>query len=113
MVDKPVTWLGSSRDDARAFPKVARERVGYALQLVQRGADAPDWRPMPSVGRGVREIRVQVGRQFRVLYVTRFADAIYVLHAFEKKSQRTAQSDLDVARQRLASLRQTPRENLR
>lgn len=110
MTEKPVAWLGSSLVDVRAFPKVARERLGYALDRIQRGLEPPDWKPMPSVGPGVREIRVQVGRQFRVLYVTRFAEAIYVLHAFEKKSQKTPAADIERARKRLATIRRSASE---
>ena len=113
VTEKPVAWLGSSLVDVRAFPKVARERLGYALDRLQRGLEPPDWKPMPSVGSGVREIRVQVGRQFRVLYVTRFAEAIYVLHAFEKKTQKTAPADLERARKRLATIRRSPSEERR
>lgn len=113
MTEKPVAWLGSTLADVRAFPKVARERLGYALDRVQRGLEPPDWKPMPSVGPGVREIRVQVGRQFRVLYVTRFAEAIYVLHAFEKKSQKTAAADIARAQKRLALIRRSPSEETR
>ena len=113
MTEKPVAWLGSTLADVRAFPKVARERLGYALDRVQRGLEPPDWKPMPSVGPGVREIRVQVGRQFRVLYVTRFAEAIYVLHAFEKKSQKTAAADIARAQKRLALIRRSSSEESR
>ncbi len=113
MAEKPVAWLGSSLADVRAFPKVARERLGYALDRVQHGLAPPDWKPMPSVGPGVREIRVQVGRQFRVLYVASFAESIYVLHAFEKKTQKTAAADVQRARKRLASIRRSPSQEPR
>ncbi|MDQ2667381.1 MAG: type II toxin-antitoxin system RelE/ParE family toxin [Gemmatimonadota bacterium] len=104
MTIKPVICVGSSRDELRAFPAEARERAGLELYLVQRGVEPRDWKPMPSVGAGVREIRVRVGRAFRVLYVTKFADAVYVLHAFEKKTQKTPTRDIELARQRLAEL---------
>jgi phage-related protein len=104
MPKKPVIWLGSSLSEVRAFPSVARQRVGRALDLVQDGFDPPDWKPMPDVGLGVREIRIKVGRQFRVLYVARFAEGVYVLHAFEKKSQKTPMSDLALARRRYAGI---------
>ena len=101
---KPLDWLGSAQDDLRAFPDDARQRAGFELYRLQLGLDPADWKPMASVGAGVREVRVQTGRQFRVLYVAKFAEAIYVLHAFEKKSQQTAKRDLDLARQRLVEL---------
>lgn len=99
-----MAWLGSALADLRAFPEIARQRAGYALSQVQLGLEPPDWRPMPSVGAGVNEIRVRVGRTFRLLYVARYAEAIYVLHAFEKKSQKTSLPDLDLARKRLKTI---------
>lgn len=104
MPERPIVWLGTSLAQVRAFPDRARQAVGYALDRVQNGWEPSNWRPMPSVGRGVREIRIQVGQEFRVLYVTQFPDAIYVLHAFEKKSQKTSHHDIAIARARLASL---------
>lgn len=101
---KPLGWLGPALDDLRAFPEDARARAGFELYRLQQGLEPADWKPMASVGPGVREIRIQTGRQFRVLYVAKFAEAIYVLHAFEKKAQRTPRRDLELARQRLADL---------
>jgi phage-related protein len=98
---EPLDWLGSARADVRAFPEAARQRAGFELYRVQQGLEPTDWPPMADVGAGVREIRVQTGQQRRVLYVAKFAEAIYVLHAFEK-TQQTVQRDLDLARQRLA-----------
>lgn len=103
--EKPVAWLGSSLADLRAFPDLARQRAGYALGQVQLGLEPPDWRPMPSVGVGVNEIRVRTGREFRLLYVAKYAEAVYVLHAFEKETQKTNRADLDLARRRLAMIR--------
>lgn len=110
MTLKPVICLGSSRNELRAFPAEARERAGLELYRVQQGLEPCDWKPMPSVGPGVREIRVRVGRAFRVLYVTKFADAVYVLHAFEKKTQKTPGRDVDLAKQRLTDLIRIRRE---
>jgi phage-related protein len=101
--------LGSSRDDLRAFPDEARVRAGYELYQVQLGHQPRDWKPFTTVGPGVREIRIQLGRQFRVIYVTQFGDAVYVLHAFEKKTRQTAQRDIEIARKRLAELRRSLR----
>lgn len=103
--EKPVAWLGSSLADLRAFPDLARQRAGYALGQVQLGLEPPDWRPMPSVGVGVNEIRVRTGREFRLLYVAKYAEAVYVLHTFEKETQKTNRADLDLARRRLAMIR--------
>ena len=101
---KPLAWSGSALDDLKAFPEDARQRAGFELYRLQQGLEPTDWKPMTTVGAGVREIQIQTGRAFRVLYVVKFAEAIYVLHAFEKKSQRTAKRDLDLAQARLADL---------
>jgi phage-related protein len=102
---KPLLWVGSSRDDLRAFSSEVRKEVGVDLRRVQGGDLPRDWRPMPSVGPGVIEIRVRVGGAYRVMYVAKFREGIYVLHAFQKKSQRTAGIDIQVARSRLKSVR--------
>ena len=73
----------------------AKRRAGYELYLVQSGLGPSDWKPMSSVGAGVREIRVRSGREHRVLYVAKFEEGIYVLHAFEKKSQKKSNADLE------------------
>jgi len=84
----------------RAFAKDARGRAGYELYRVQQGLDPTDWKPMPSVGPGVREIRIHTDGEHRVVYVARFDEAIYVLHAFEKKTRKTRRADVDVAGKR-------------
>jgi phage-related protein len=101
---KPVKWIGSSRDDLSRFPDEARRDAGNQLFLVQSGLDPKDWKPMPSVGADVNEIRIQAGGQWRVLYVAKFTDAVYVLHAFGKKTQRTAKADIDLAAKRYGEL---------
>jgi phage-related protein len=90
--------------DVRAFPAAARQGLGYQLSRVQLGLAADDWKAMTGVGSGVYEIRVRMGGAFRLLYVAKYAEAIYVLHAFERKSQRTPQAAVDLARRRLAAL---------
>jgi len=104
MIEKPLIWLGDSRDTIRAFPEDVRQRAGFQLWRVQRGLEPNDWKPMPSVGLGVQEIRIHTGRAHRVLYLARFAEAVYVLHVFEKRTRRTPPDDLDLARQRLGQL---------
>ena len=101
---KPVMWVGSSLRDIAAFPAEAKREAGQQLFLVQGGLEPIDWKPMPSVGSGVNEIRVQAGGQWRVLYVAKFAGAVYVLHAFGKKTQRTAKSDIELATKRYSDL---------
>jgi phage-related protein len=98
---KPVRFVGSAKDDLSAFPKPARLRAGHELFMVQVGRDPDDWKPMTTVGPGACEIRVrdQAGA-FRVIYVARFEDAVYVLHAFQKKSRKTSRTDVRLARLR-------------
>jgi phage-related protein len=101
---KPIEWMGSSRKDLRAFPDLARARAGQNLFLVQQGRAPKDGKPMQSVGPGALEIRVQTwagGRlEHRVVYVAKFPEAVYVLHAFEKKSRATTPREMETARQR-------------
>jgi len=104
---KPVRFMGSAKDDLSTFPKPARIRAGHELFMVQFGRDPDDWKPMTTVGPGTCEIRVrdQAGA-FRVIYVARFEDAIYVLHAFQKKSRKTSRLDLELARKRYRDARE-------
>jgi len=102
--DKVLQWLGSSRIDVRAFPRDARRLAGLQLRRVQQGLDPTDWKAMRAVGPGVREIRIHTGLEHRVLYVAKFAEAVYVLHAFEKRSRKTAKHDVDLAGQRYHEL---------
>jgi len=104
MRDQTLVWLGSSRDDVRAFPADARRLAGFQLRRVQQGLDPNDWKAMPSVGAGVGEIRIHTAVEHRVVYVAKFVEAVYVLHAFEKKSRKTSKRDVDLARQRLHQL---------
>jgi phage-related protein len=103
---KPVIFLGDSRDRIREFPERPRRQMGFELRRLQLGLDPQDWKPMRSVGSGVREIRVRdAGGAFRVLYIATLADSVYVLHAFHKKTQATAKRELDLATLRLRLLR--------
>ncbi|MBM3221849.1 MAG: type II toxin-antitoxin system RelE/ParE family toxin [Candidatus Rokubacteria bacterium] len=104
MNEKPVVWLGDSRETITAFPENVRQVAGFQLWRVQRGLEPNDWKPMPSVGLGVQEIRIHTDVEHRVLYVAKFTEAVYVLHAFEKRTRRTAPKDLDLAKQRFRSL---------
>ena len=101
---KPVEWLGDSLARLRDFPREAMREAGYQLERVQAGKEPRNWRPMASIGVGVNELRVRTGGAFRVIYVAKFAEAIYVLHAFQKKSQRTASLDVELARSRFKIL---------
>ena len=83
--------------------------AGRELERVQRGADPVDWKPMTSVGRGAREIRVHVDGELRVFYVATFPEAVYVLHVFEKKTQRTSARDLALGQQRYRTMQRERR----
>jgi phage-related protein len=103
---KPIVFLGDSLECLREFPERARRDAGFQLERVQRGHEPDDWKPMASIGPGVREIRVRDATgAFRVLYVARFAEAIFVLHAFQKKTQRTSQRDIALAQARFKQLK--------
>ncbi len=98
---KPVQFLGTSREDLLSFPQRVRSQVGQALYLVQEGGEPDDFKPMTTVGAGAYEIRIRdQDGAFRVMFVAKFKAAIYVLHAFQKKTQQTAQSDLNIAMRR-------------
>jgi phage-related protein len=103
---KPVEFAGDSLARLRDFPVGARRAAGYQLDRVQRGLDPDDWKPMRAVGPGVREIRVRErAGAFRVIYLATLPDRIVVLHAFQKKTQRAAKQDIDLAARRLRDLR--------
>ena len=104
---KPVEFRGSSLDDLRSFPLSARREAGHQLDQVQNGHEPDDWKPMNTVGQGVKDIRIRdaVGA-FRVMYVAKFADAVYVLHCFQKKTEKTNKADLDLAAKRYRDLLQ-------
>lgn len=102
---KPAIFLGESLERLREFPASARRRAGYQLDRVQRGLDPEDWKPMATVGPGVREIRVRDDAgAFRVLYVATLADAVYVLHCFAKKGPQTSKLDIQLAVKRYKDL---------
>ena len=102
---KPVEFLGSSLDDLRAFPVAAKREAGHQLDQVQNGQDPDDWKPMNTVGQGVKEIRIRDDPgMFRVIYVAKFADAVYVIHCFQKKTEKTSKEDLNLAAKRYRDL---------
>jgi phage-related protein len=102
---KPVEFRGSSLDDLRTFPLAARRETGHQLDQVQNGHEPDDWKPMSIVGQGVKEIRIRdAGGAFRIIYVAKFADALYVLHCFQKKTEKTSKTDLDLATKRYRDL---------
>lgn len=102
---KAVVWMGGSKGDLIAFPADARREAGYQLERVQHGDEPQDWKPMSSVGPGVREIRIrEPSGAFRVMYLATRPEAVYVLHCFQKKSQQTSLQDLALAKARLKAV---------
>ena len=104
MPDKPLLWAGSALTDLQAFPGDARREGGFQLRRVQRGLMPADFKPLSSVGQGVYEIRIRTTKEHRILYIAKFAEGVYVLHVFEKRTRRTRPVDLAVARKRLAEV---------
>lgn len=103
---KPIAFLGDSLAQLRDFPEEARSEAGFQLREVQKGNDPADWKPLKTVGPGVREIRIRdEAGAFRVIYLATVGDTVLVLHAFQKKTQQTAQRDIDLAASRLRSWR--------
>ncbi len=101
----PVHFVGSSREDMKELPGDAREMAGHQLFKVQQGKEPDDWKPMPMVGAGVNEILVRdESGGYRVLYLAKFEEAVYVLHVFEKRTQKTAKGDIQLAKGRYADL---------
>lgn len=107
---KDLFWVGSAKDDLCEFPDEARRLAGHQLHLVQMGLEPDDCRPMPAVGSGLYEIRIHTAVEHRVFYVAKFAEGIYVLHAFEKKTQRTRQADIDIGKECLQAVLTQRRE---
>jgi len=106
-IRKPVIFEGSSRADIQQFTEAAQDDLGYQLELVQRGEEPEDWKPMPTIGMGVNELRYHDDDGwFRVAYVAKFEDAVHVLHAFRKKTNKTSLQDIEIARKRFNKLLQ-------
>jgi phage-related protein len=106
---KDIEFLGSSLKELQQFPEGARRKAGFQLRRIQLGLEAEDSKPMQAVGAGVQELRIwDTDGTFRIIYAARFADAVYVLHAFEKKTQATSQRDIELARARYKFLLRRP-----
>jgi phage-related protein len=109
---KEIRWVGSSYDDLLAFPDESRRQAGFQLGKVQAGLEPEDWKPFNEVGAGTREIRIRDSSGiYRVMYVAKFEEAIYVLHCFQKKSQATSKQDKDVAHARYRAVANTRKVN--
>jgi len=108
MSPKPLHFIGSSLDDLRNFPNEARRDAGFELRAVQNGFEPSDWKPISSIGSGVREIRIHTLGEWRVIYVTKLNEAIFVLPAFQKKTRKTSRNDIELARKRFQLLGGNP-----
>ena len=103
--EKAIFWVGTSYKDLLDFPVNARQIAGYQLHRIQNGLDPEDWKPFQSIGAGVKEIRISdEGNAFRIMYVEKFAEKIYVLHSFQKKTQKTRKKDIDIAKARYSAI---------
>jgi phage-related protein len=102
---KAIVWMGSSREDLKRFPEAAQDSLGFELYRVQCGLDPKDWKPMTSVGPGVREIRVRdEAGIFRIIYLATRPEGVYVLHCFQKKTPQTSRADLELATKRFKAI---------
>ncbi|MGE0822937.1 MAG: type II toxin-antitoxin system RelE/ParE family toxin [Candidatus Binatia bacterium] len=107
--EKPLTWIGSSREDLCQFPREARRRAGFELRAVQRGDEPSDFKPIPIVGAETYELRLQADDASRVFYIAKFQEAVYVRHAFQKKTQKTSKRDITLGQQRYEAAQQAHR----
>ncbi|NJM90717.1 MAG: type II toxin-antitoxin system RelE/ParE family toxin [Hydrococcus sp. RU_2_2] len=106
MLDKPIRWIGSSLEDLSNFPESARRKAGFQLRAIQSGEAPSDFKPMTIIGAGVEEIRIRVGDAYRIFYVAKFEEAIYVLHAFQKKTQKTSKLNIEIGQKRYQQMLQ-------
>jgi phage-related protein len=103
--EKEIRWVGSAYDDLLEFPKAPRKTAGFQLGKIQAGLDPDDWKPFDEIGAGTREIRIRdASGAFRVMYVAKFEEAIYVLHCFRKKTQTTSKHDKEIAETRYRAI---------
>ena len=103
--EKEIRWVGSAYDDLLAFPQEPRREAGFQLGKVQAGLEPADWKPFNDVGAGTKEIRIKdANGAYRVMYVAKFEEAIYVLHCFQKKTQATSKQDKVIAEARYCAV---------
>ena len=105
--DANIAWEGNSKEVISAFPDEVKQNLGFQLRRLQRGEEPTDYRPVPSIGQGVFELRDEDERSwYRVIYLSQIHNVIHVLHCFEKKGRETPKNDISTARRRLAAVRQ-------
>jgi phage-related protein len=112
MTDKPIEWIGAAKKDLMDFSDDARRQAGFELRSIQQGDLASDFKPMSTVGKGVEEICIRTDEAYRIFYVARFEEAVYVLHAFQKKTQKTSRSDIELGQQRYKQMLQQRQDDL-
>ena len=108
---KPLIFVGTTRNDIREFGKKASVAIGTELLAVQLGSEPTDWKPISTIGAGVKEIRTHDGKEYRTIYVAKFSEAIYVLHSFVKKSRATPKKDIQIAKERFNYITQQRKKN--
>ena len=101
---KKIFWLGSSYDDLLEFSKPAKQNAGFNLDKLQRGHEPQDWKPMTSIGKGVKELRIHCDNEYRVIYLAQRTEGIYVLHSFVKKTEQTSMKDRELAKKRFKEI---------
>ncbi|MCX7114804.1 MAG: type II toxin-antitoxin system RelE/ParE family toxin [Gammaproteobacteria bacterium] len=101
---KEIIWLGSSYDDLLKFSKPAKQVAGFNLDKLQRGIEPQDWKPMVSIGKGVKELRIHCENEYRVIYVAQRIEGIYILHSFVKKTEKTSSKDIELAKKRFREI---------
>jgi phage-related protein len=100
MTNKLIYWVGSSREELSNSSREARRKAGFQLRAIQRGQKPTDFKPMPTIGKGVEEIRIWTGEAYRIFHVARFEEAVYVLYSFQKKTQKTSKRDIELGQNR-------------
>ncbi|MCK5715844.1 MAG: type II toxin-antitoxin system RelE/ParE family toxin [Thiomargarita sp.] len=99
--EKPIYWVGTSYKDLLTFPPEVKQVAGYQLHLIQNGFEPENWKPFQTIGAGVKEIRItEDGNAYRIMYIAKFSERIYVLHSFKKKTQKTSSKDINIAKTR-------------
>ncbi len=105
MMEKEIRWVGSAYDDLLTFPVEVRRQAGFQLGKIQAGLEPEGWKSFGEVGAGTREIRIrEADGAFRVMYVAKFEEAVYVLHCFQKKTRATSQQDKRIAETRYRAI---------
>ena len=101
---KDIVWLGQTYKDVKSYPKKVKREIGFNLDRLQRGLEPCDWKNLVGLGQGIQEIRIHEMNEYRVVYIAKFAEAIYILHSFVKKTQQTSHKDIELIKNRYAEI---------